>query len=366
MSDARLQTNLAGITLKNPLMPGSGPLTGDDERMLELAGLGLGGLVTKTIAKVGAEVVRPCIVSKNNIIMNCEAWSEHASERWIEEFLPSVAAKSDVPVIASVGYGPEDYEWVVPKIDHLVAGYECVARFHNNSGDYTEVRECVRAFRQLTKRPIWVKMSANKPDLVAFGKTCVQAGANGVVAITSLGPCLAVDIGRRRPMIGLSTGFSWASGPAIKPVALSAVYLLKKEVPGISIIGSGGIATAEDVVEFLLAGADAVEMLSAAMMKGKRAYQKILADLPGVLAKYGFADIEDVKRTGLREVEATCTPTFPKVDEQACRGCRLCADNCPYRAMGMRGGKAVVDTGKCFGCGLCQSLCPVDAIENVL
>ncbi len=365
MSEARLHTTLQGIPLQNPLMPGSGPLTGNGERMLELAQLGLGALVTKTIAKTGADVVRPCIVSKNGVIMNCEAWSEHDSRRWIDEFLPETVKNTNTPIIASLGYGPEDFEYVVPQIDHMVAGYECVARFHNNSGNYDEVAACVKAFRALTQKPIWVKTSANKPDLAAFGQACMKAGANGLVAVTSLGPCLAVDLKNRRPMLGLSSGFSWASGPAIKPVALSAVYQLKKEVPGISIIGSGGIASAEDVLEFLLAGADAVEMLSAAMLRGKKAYRKILDDLPRALDKYGFKDVDEVRGCGLGTAPFADEATPPRVDGAACRGCGLCAENCPYSAMHMQDGIAVPDTTKCFGCGLCQSLCPAGAIEGV-
>lgn len=361
-----IATNLKGIPLKNPLLPGSGPLTGDAARMLELARLGLGAVVTKTVAREAAQVVRPCIANKDNIIMNCEAWSEYPAERWIDEFLPNLAAAAGTPFLASVGYGPEDYEFIVPRIDPFVAGYECVARFHNNSGDYTEVGACVKAFRALTKKPVWVKMSGNKPDPVAFGRTCLDAGASGVVAITSLGPCLAVDLRTRKPLIGLPSGFSWASGPAIKPLALSTVYTLKQALPELSIIGCGGVASAEDVLEFLLAGADAVEMLSAALLRGKDAYQKILRDLPGALERYGFESVDAVKRAGLGSVGCETTPRFPIVDEAACTGCGRCAKCCPYGAMDLRGNVAAVREAACFGCGLCQTTCPTHAITNVL
>lgn len=365
MADVSIKTNLMGIVMDNPMMPGSGPLSGDDERLKELADLGIGGLVTKTIAPAAAKVARPCIVKKDNIIMNCEGWSEHAGEKWTEEFIPNTYGKVSQPIIASVGYSPEEYAEIIPKIDKYVKGYECVARFHNNSGDYTEVGECVKAFRSLTDKPFWVKMSGNKPDPVAFSRTCLENGASGVVAITSLGPCLAVDIRNRRPLIGLGSGFSWASGPAIKPLALSTVFTLKQALPEISIIGSGGIATAEDVIEFLLAGADAVEMLSTAMMRGKSAYSKIIADLPAKLAEYGFKDIEDVKKKRISAREPRFTPEYPVISA-ACTGCGLCSRNCPYSAMFIENGKAKVDVSKCFGCGLCQSACPAKAISGVL
>ena len=360
-----LKTTLCGIELDNPLMPGSGPVSGDAERLLELSRMGLGGLVTKTISTQAAAVTRPCIANKGGVIMNCEAWSEYDAERWITEFLPAIKGVGK-PVLASVGYCPEDYRNILPRIDSMVSGYECVARFHNNSTDYSEVAACVKTFRALTEKPFWVKMSANRADLAGFAKACVDSGANGVVAITSLGPCLAVDLRRRSPLIGLSSGFSWASGPAIKPLALSTVYQLKKAVPGISIIGSGGVASAEDVLEFLLCGADAVEMLSAAMLKGKELYAKILNDLPDVLEKYGFSSIDEVKRAGLRVGEAGCIPRLPQIDYSVCTGCGLCARNCPYDAMEIRQRQPFPNPGKCFGCGLCESACPAGCISNVL
>ena len=208
-------------------------------------------------------------------------------------------------------------------------------------------------------------MSGNKPDPVAFGRTCLDNGANGVVAITSLGPCLAVDIRNRRPMIGLGSGFSWASGPAIKPLALSTVFTLKQALPEISIIGSGGIATAEDVIEFLLAGADAVEMLSTAMLRGKEVYAKIIQELPGKLVENGFKDIDDVKQNRMKAYDPRYTAEYPVISD-ACTGCGICTKNCPYSAMSVTDGKACVDQSKCFGCGLCQSACPAKAISEVL
>lgn len=360
-----LKTTLCGIELDNPLMPGSGPISGDSDRLLVLDGMGIGGLVTKTIAVAAAEVVRPCIVKKDGVIFNCEAWSEYDADRWIEDFLPRTAKAVTRPILASVGYGPEDYEYIIPKIDHMVSGYECVARFHSNRTDYDELSESIQTFARLTTKPFWVKMSANRADIVGFARTCFENGAAGVVAITSLGPCLAVDVRRREPLIGLESGFSWASGPVIKPVALSTVFQIKQAIPEISIIGSGGVASAEDVLEFLLCGADAVEMLSAAMMRGRSLYKKIVGDLPKTLKKFGFSSIDEVRRTGLTNPPTVFEPSHPVVGDD-CTGCTLCAINCPYDAMKMVDHKAVPDLDKCFGCGLCESICPVKCISNVL
>jgi len=361
-----INTSICNIEIENPLLPGSGPLTGDAERMLAMANTGVGAIVTKTISSQAAKVVRPCIIQKDGVLMNCEAWSEYPGEDWIEEFLPKARIAVKRPILASVGYCSEDYEKVVPKIDRMVDGYECVVRFHNNSGDYSDVGDNVKTFRNLTQKPIWVKMSATKPEPISFGKACLDAGAQGVVAITSLGPCMVIDIANRRPLIGLASGYSWASGPAIKPIALSTVFMLKTALPDISIIGSGGVATAEDVIEFLLAGADAVEMLSAAMMKGAGLYKKIIDKLPATLERYGFTSIEQVKKERLSLINPSLEPNIPTIDPEKCTGCGICARDCPYSAMFMNGKLATTFEEKCFGCGLCQSVCPVEAITGVL
>jgi dihydroorotate dehydrogenase/NAD-dependent dihydropyrimidine dehydrogenase PreA subunit len=359
-----ITTKVSSLTLNNPLMPGSGPLTGDDERMIYLAGLGLGALVTKTIAPEGAQVIRPCIVGGKNFIMNSEAWSEYPAKEWIETYLPNTKAKVDTPIIASIGYTVEDMKYLIPQIENFTAGYEVIPRYVGK--DLAAVGQIVSTARKLTSKAIWVKMNANVPDPVAFAKVCQDNGAQGVVAITSHGPQMIIDIPNRKPLIGIEQGYVWTSGPVLKPMALAVVNMIKEALPDLSVIGCGGVATADDVIEFLLAGADAVQMLSEAMLKGKTVYTKIINDLPAALAKYGFASIEDVKKTGLTKGQVAYEPSFPAINHEKCNRCGICEKNCPYFAMSWQEEKIYVNQDKCFGCGLCESRCPVIAISGVL
>lgn len=363
---ANLATTLGGIPLKNPVLPGSGPHTGDTERMLFMAnGQGVGAVVTKTIAPEAAQVQRPCIVATGNAVMNCELWSEYEAERWIAEFLPEYRKGAETPLLASVGYTGEDIRALLPRLDSLVDGYELNPRYA--SLDFTQVGEFVKAGRALTDRPIWVKMNgASFSNPAAFAETCFRAGATGVVAATAIGPNMVVDLAKRAPKIGTTDGYVWTSGPAIKPYALAMIHMIKTAVPDISIIGSGGVSSALDVAEYLLAGADAVEMLSIAMLKGRGQYAKIIADLPAVLARHGFSGVDELKATTMSLPGAKLRPTFPRVDA-SCRKCGVCLDNCPYFALEIGGdGLPRVDPAKCFGCGLCESRCPVGAVGGVL
>ncbi len=359
-----LSTKFAGLTLKNPLLPGSGPLSGDDERMIFLAEQGIGGIVTKTIAPEGAEVGRPCIAGDKTTIYNSEAWSEHHSDIWVNEFLPNLRKKSDIPVFASVGYDQADMKQLIPRLEPLADAYEYIPRYVGKNFD--EVQAITETLCSLTDKPVWVKMNASISDPVGFAEACRNGGAKGVVAVTSLGPNMVIDIPNRRPLIGIPTGYVWTSGPSIKPLALAYVHMIKEAFPDLSVIASGGVASADDIIEFLLAGADAVQMLSWAMLRGRTQYSKMLADLPLALQKYGFSSVEDVKNTGLTLSVAPTEPSFPEIDLDKCTGCGICYTNCPYFALEAKDKKPVVDTKKCFGCGLCETRCPVHAITNVL
>ena len=125
-----------------------------------------------------------------------------------------------------------------------------------------------------------MKISPHIPDPAEFARIIKENGANGIVAINSLGPTMKIDIESRSILYGNESGFVWTSGPVIKNLALATVYTIKKAEPSLTVIGVGGIQSADDIIEFLLAGASAVQMLSAALIKGKQLYEKIIKDLP--------------------------------------------------------------------------------------
>ena len=358
-----LTTKFDGLVLKNPLMPAAGPLVGDAEKMLWLNHVaGCGAIVAKTISVEMAHIPHPCIIGDNNAIYNCELWTEYSKDKWINEFLPEyVAKKGDCPLIISVGYTKEDMEILIPQLDKFADAFEVSC--HYVGTDREKLAEVVRTIRKHTKKPFYMKISPHIPDPAGFARVIKENGANGVVAINSLGPSMVIDVENRTMAANNDKGFVWMSGPVIKPLALATVYTIKQAEPSLTVIGVGGVASAKDVIEFLLAGASAVGMLSAPMLRGKELYKKIIDDLPKELEKYGFKSVEDVMKTGLKKV-TTYEAELPRVKEEKCSHCGMCARNCPYFAIDMNEKKIPeFNSEKCFRCGLCASKCPVKAIE---
>jgi len=360
-----LTTTLGGLTLANPLLPASGPLSGDAEKLLWLDSQGVGALVTKTIGTEAAIVPRPCIAGGRDWLHNAELWSEFSPDRWVTEFLPRVKEKSLAPLIVSVGYTQADLTVLIPRLEPFADAFEVST--HYVGTDLAAIGRTVEAVRALTSKPVFLKVSPHLPDPVAFARTVLAAGATGVAAINSLGPTLGIDLKSRSVAWGNTQGEVWTSGPVIKPLALALVRRIKDAVPDCILIGTGGVQSADDVLEFLLAGADAVQMLSAALLKGKDLYAKILAALPDALTKYGFTSVAEVTATRLKPYAPGWEPRWPVVDKATCTRCGLCEKLCPYFAMSAPKGRAAqVDPQACFGCGLCQSRCPVGAITGPL
>ena len=149
--------------------------------------------------------------------------------------------------------------------------------------------EVTRAVRAVTKKPIIIKLSPNVTDIVGIAKACEDAGADAVSLINTL-MGMRIDLRTKKPVIANKQG--GFSGPAILPVALRMVYAVSSAV-SIPVVGMGGVSTAEDVVEMMLAGATAVEV-GAANLIDPYACKNIIEDLPRVMAKYGIENLSEI------------------------------------------------------------------------
>lgn len=298
----RLAVNLPGLSLKNPIMPSSGSVYYGLDDVYEVERLG--ALVTKTTTlDERAGNPQPWIINTPDGILNSVGLANPGVNKVIKEFLPKIAEKySNLPVMSSIaGETVQDYVRLTKYFDNIdtvsaiEANLSCpnVDRGGIEFGVSAEsAAEVIAAMRQVTKKPIYAKMSPNVTDIKPIVKAVELAGADGLVLINTL-VGMSLDLAKREP--SLARGIGGLSGTAIHPIAVRFVYEAAQTVD-IPIIGVGGVTQVEDALELLMAGASAVQVGSA-IATNPTVMTDIIAALPKALDKYGFADVTEVTRT---------------------------------------------------------------------
>jgi dihydroorotate dehydrogenase subfamily 1 len=357
-----LSVEICGLKFRVPIMPAAGPTVRDGDSLVKAAEGGAGGLVTKTVSITPAHVPRPCLVKVRDSIVSAELWSDLPLEQWIKYEYPK-AKRTKLPLIASIGYTAEEVRVIAPKA--VAAGADAIELSTHYSSDLASVVEATKVAKENVNVPVFVKLNANVPDVVQLAQAVEKAGADGIVAINAVGPCLAIDIESAMPMLGSSRGYGWMSGPAIKPFAVRCVADIARAVK-IPIIGSGGVTTGRDVIEFIMVGASAVQLSTAAIIRGHKIYGFIAEEMVKFMRAKGYNTINDFKGIALPHLPEEPFRTTAKpveVISSRCTACGLCERHCPYDAIHVVGRVAKVDPAKCYECGLCVSVCPTRAIR---
>lgn len=298
MKQVDLHIDLPGLHLKNPIIPASGCF-GFGREYAELYDLSiLGGIAIKSATitpRFGNEC--PRVAETPSGMLNAIGLQNPGVDKIIEKELPWLA-QFDTEIIANVaGSIEEDYVKVIEKLNDqpTVKAFElnisCPNVKHGGIGLGTNselAAHVTRLCKEAAKKPVWVKLTPNVTNIVEIAQAVEKAGADGLVMInTLLG--MRIDLKSGKPLLANITG--GLSGPAVKPVALRMVYQCAQAV-NIPIIGVGGITTAEDVLEFLYAGASAVEV-GMANFTDPYCCVKIIEALPAVLQQYGCDSIKD-------------------------------------------------------------------------
>ena len=367
MENANVLVSVWGHAFKNPVIPAAGPNVGSGIMLRRAAEGGAGGLLSKTISRQAAQVPHPNMVrvGKENLL-NTELWSELPPETWLErefEIALAAAREYDLPLIASVGYTPEDLAELGPRLQDK--GVDMI-EFSIHYLDAQRLADTARALRNAVSLPIIAKLSPHTGDLGEIARA-LEPYVDGFACINSFGPTLKIDIENGTAPLGSQHGYGWLSGPAIKPLAVRCVFEVAR-VTEKPIIGVGGVARGEDVIEFFMAGASLVGVCSAAILNGAHVYGKIAAETIQWLETHGYQDIAQVKGLYLNRYRdgqpvVTAVEKTAWVDETRCKACGVCEKVCQFDALKAPLKEiARVDMERCSACGLCVSVCPFGAL----
>ena len=300
MGSVNTKVTLCGIEMDNPIIPASGTF-GFGYEFAELYDINcLGTFSFKGTTKdprFGNPT--PRIAECYAGMINAVGLQNPGVEKVISEELPKLAQCFHKPVMANVsGFAIEDYAYTCELLDKedqvgwLEVNVSC-PNVHGGGmsfGTQPEAAAAVtRAVKAVTKKPVIIKLSPNVTDIVSIAKACEEAGADGISLInTLLG--MRINLNTRKPVIANKMG--GFSGPAIFPVAVRMVYQVAHAV-SIPVVGMGGVSTAEDVIELMLAGATAVEV-GAANLVNPFACRDIINDLPRVMEKYRMSSLSEI------------------------------------------------------------------------
>ena len=294
------KVSLCGIPLDNPVIPASGTF-GFGYEFAELYDINcLGTFSFKgTTAEPRFGNPTPRIAETPSGMLNAVGLQNPGMDAVIASELPRLAKCFHKPVMANVsGFSEEEYVRVCEKFDEvetvgwIEVNISC-PNVHGGGMSFGTSPETAgnitAAVRRVTKKPLIIKLSPNVTDIVSIAQACEAAGADGISLINTL-MGMRIDLRRRRPLLANGTG--GLSGPAVFPVALRMVYQVYEAVK-IPVVGMGGVSSAQDVVEMMLAGATAVEV-GAANLVNPYACRDIIADLPRVMEAYQIENLSDV------------------------------------------------------------------------
>ncbi len=296
----RLSVSLCGIELDNPVIPASGTF-GYGYEFADLYDINLLGTFSfkGTTKEPRFGNPTPRIAECTAGMINAVGLQNPGVHKVIEEELPRLSACFNKKVMANVsGFSLEEYAYTCEMLDSCdqIGWFEVNVSCPNVHGggmsfgtDPNAAAEVTKAVKAVTTKPIIVKLSPNVTDIVSIAKACEDAGADGISLInTMLG--MRISLKTKRPIIANTMG--GFSGSAIFPVALRMVYQVSKAVK-IPVVGMGGVSSAEDVIEMMLAGATAVE-IGAANLIDPYICRDIVNDLPSVADKYGITNLCDI------------------------------------------------------------------------
>ncbi|MBN2336219.1 dihydroorotate dehydrogenase [Candidatus Bathyarchaeota archaeon] len=298
MSKLSLAVDLAGLRLRSPVMNAAGVLGMSPPVLKRVYDSGAGAVVTKSLGPVPRRGhPNPTLIRVPCGTLNAMGLPNPGAEYFVDKI--KTLKEMGVPVVASFfGGSLQEFAEVAHTLskagaDALELNASCpnvADELGMLAADACNVEKATEAVRDETRLPLFVKLSPNVTDIKSIAEAAERGGADAITAVNTL-KGMAIDIDFMRPVLANTTG--GLSGPAVKPVALRCVWEVAEAVD-IPVIGCGGVTTGEDAVEFLLAGATAVEIGAAVMTRGFEVYGEVAEGIRRYLGEHGFSSVEEV------------------------------------------------------------------------
>lgn len=367
-----LSVDFMGLKLKNPIIVAAGPWSRNGEMIKKAFLAGAGAVVTETIVNEVNIDVRPRVAYHNNGVQNIRLYSDILLEEWEREI--DVAKSQDGIVIASVcAQTPSEISYIAGKLEKIgVAAIELGLASPMGEGLEVMAASAEKIYEMTSKVvssvdiPVMVKLSQNVTNMSKIACAVERAGGSAISAIDTVRCILGVDIKSRKPYLPTYGGYS---GAPIRPLGLASVATIAQSTR-LPLCGIGGIETYENVLEYMMLGATAVQMGTAVMVNGFSHIEKVKEDLESWMEENEVEDLSRIRGTALAHIQSFDEMQVePKISymKSPCsrKDCFRCIKCCIYEAISEQNQNVVIDGKKCKGCGLCGDICPEGKIELI-
>ncbi len=391
-TEVDLSCTFCGVKMENPFLLSSSVVASSYEKIARAFQMGWAGACFKTICTFIPEEASPrySALAEGQTFYGFKN-IEQLSCNGLEADLDIIRRlKQDYPqkvIIVSI-MGRNDDEWTLlarlcqeAGADIIECNFSCPNMAQDGLGtdvgqSEEAVAACTRAARRGCTLPLLAKLTPNVADMRPMARTAVAAGANGIAAINTVKSIMGMNLHTyaTSPSVRGKSGVGGYSGKAVKPIALRFVWEMAADegLRGVPISAMGGIETWRDAAEFLLLGANHVQVTTAVMQYGVRIIDDMRDGLTCYLREKGLRRLSDLEGLGVQSVTALenlerDSILLPAFDRAKCVGCGRCALSCRdggHEALTMKNGKPIMNPRACVGCHLCVLVCPMHAISS--
>ncbi|MGL4485130.1 MAG: HisA/HisF-related TIM barrel protein [Anaerovoracaceae bacterium] len=358
------KTKFMGLSLKNPVIVAAGPWTRGHKRIKRVIEAGAAAVITESIVLEQSNEIRPRFAYNGMGVQNIKRYSGISLEKWIEEL--KLTKGYDGHVIANImAQTPSEMSYLASKMEKTgVSALELGLSVPFSEGMEVIASNAEKVY-QLTKGavsavdiPVMVKLSQNTTNISMAALAAESAGADGISAIDTVRCIMGVDINTGKPTLSSYGGYS---GPAIKPIALAAAAGIAQTTK-IPVCGVGGISNYEDILEFIMLGASAVQLGTKILVDGAESITEIVDGYTSWLTANGVDSIDKIKGIALKQLkqyeDIKNEILVAITNEEQCKvGCRNCIKACIENAIYWDKGSITIEKKKCSGCGLCIQIC---------